>query len=122
MDVVERYLAAVVGHDWQALGACVADGVVRVGPYGDRYEGREAYVAFLADTMPRLLGYEMQIDRVTYLGDRRALAELSETVEMDGTPVRTPEALVFDLDADGRIAHIAIYIQMQPRSGEQFTR
>ena len=116
-DVVERYLAAVVGHDWPALGECVADEVVRVGPYGDRYEGREAYVAFLAGTMPRLPGYEMQIDRVTYLGDRRALAELSETVEMDGNAVRTPEALVFDLDADGRITHIEIYIQIPPRSG-----
>ncbi|MGH9031840.1 MAG: nuclear transport factor 2 family protein [Acidimicrobiia bacterium] len=114
MDVVEQYLAAVVGHDWQTLRTCVTDDVVRVGPYGDRYEGRDAYLAFLADTMPRLRRYEMQVDRVTYLGDRRALAELSETVEMDGKPVRTPEALVFDLDADGRIARIEIYIQTQP--------
>jgi ketosteroid isomerase-like protein len=116
-DVVEQYLAAVVGHDWETIGRCVANDVVRVGPYGDRYIGRDAYVAFLADTMPRLQGYEMRVDRVTYLGDRRALAELSETVEMDGTPVRTPEALTFDLDSDGRIAHIEIYIQTLPRSG-----
>ena len=31
------------------------------------------------------------------------------TVSVDGT--QTPEALVFDLDGDGRIAHISIYIQ-----------
>jgi ketosteroid isomerase-like protein len=114
MDVVEQYLAAVVGHDWQTLREYVAEDIVRVGPYGDRYEGRDAYVAFLAEAMPRLRGYEMRVDRVTYLGDRRALAELSETVEMDGKPVRTPEALVFDLDAAGRIAHIEIYIQTLP--------
>jgi len=116
-DVVEQYLAAVVGHDWHTLRECVTEDIVRVGPYGDRYEGRDAYVAFLAATMPALREYAMHVDRVTYLSGGRALAELSETVEMDGTAVRTPEALVFDLDADGRIAHIEIYIQTLPRSG-----
>ncbi|HUF85471.1 MAG TPA: nuclear transport factor 2 family protein, partial [Acidimicrobiia bacterium] len=103
MDVVERYLDAITSHDWDALRACVADDVVRVGPYMDRYEGREAYVAFIADTMPGLQGYEMRVDRVTYASDALAYAELSETVEIDGKPVRTPEALVFELDRDGRI-------------------
>jgi ketosteroid isomerase-like protein len=117
MDVVERYLEAIAGHDWDTLRECVAEEVVRIGPYQDRYEGREAYIAFIADTMPKLRGYEMQVDRVTYAGDSVAFAELSETVEVDGKPVRTPEALVFDLDADGRIAHIEIFIQSVPRSG-----
>ena len=39
------------------------------------------------------------------------LVELTEVVEIGGSPLETPEALVFDLDDDGRIAHIAIYIQ-----------
>jgi len=37
--------------------------------------------------------------------------ELTEIVEIAGSPLETPEALVFDLDDDDRIAHIAIYIQ-----------
>jgi hypothetical protein len=114
VKMVEQYLAAVVGHDWASLHECITDDVVRVGPYRDRYEGRDSYVAFLADTMPGLRGYEMVVDGVTYTGERRAFAELSETVEMDGTPVRTPEVLVFDLAPDGRIAHIEIYIQTSP--------
>jgi ketosteroid isomerase-like protein len=117
--MIEQYLAAIVGHDWDGLRACVTDDVVRVGPYRDRYEGRDEYVAFIAATMPRLRGYEMVVDRVTYTGNGRAFAELSETVEVDGNPVRTPEVLVFDLAPDGRIAHIEIYIQTFPRSGEQ---
>ena len=107
MDVIERYLEAITSHDWDALRKCVADDVVRVGPFLDRYDGREAYVAFIADTMPKLRGYKMEVTRVTYASDRLAFAELSETV--DG--VRTPEALVFELDGDGRIAHIEVFIQ-----------
>src|SRR5215469_10243494 len=110
--IVERYLEAVVAHDWETLAACLTEDVVRVGPFGDTYTPRDPYVAFLAGLMPSLPGYSMRVDRVVYAGDV-AVAELSETVELDGTPVETPEALVFDLAGDGRIARIGIYIQRQ---------
>ena len=113
MGVVERYLEAVTSHDWDALRECVAEDVVRIGPYLDRYEGRDAYAAFIADTMPKLRGYEMEVTRLTYAGDSLAFAELSETVE----GIRTPETLVFELDRDGRIARIEVFIQSEPRSG-----
>jgi ketosteroid isomerase-like protein len=109
--VVERYLESIVAHDWDGLRECLAGDVVRVGPYGDRYEGRDAYLAFISDLMPRLAGYEMRVDRVTYASDVLAFAELSETVETDGKLKVTPEALVFDLRADGRIAHVEIFMQ-----------
>jgi ketosteroid isomerase-like protein len=111
-QVVERFLAAMVAHDWDTMGGCVADDVTRVGPYGDTYRGRTEYVAFLSQLLPTLPGYRMDVDRVVYSDDGRfAAAELSETVDIDGRPVRTPEGLVFDLDGDGRIQHLAIYIQ-----------
>ena len=47
MGIVERYLTAVAGQDWETLAACVAPDVRRVGPFGDVYEGREEYVAYL---------------------------------------------------------------------------
>ncbi len=53
----------------------------------------------------------MELDRVTYVSDVRAYAELSETVEFDGKPMRTPEVLVFELNGDGRIARVDIFIQ-----------
>jgi ketosteroid isomerase-like protein len=108
--VVERYLDAVVAHDWDALAACLAEDVVRVGPFGDTYTPRRPYVEFLAGLMPTLAGYAMRVDRVRYFGSV-ALVQLSETVELDGTAVETPEALVFDLDASGRIARIEIFIR-----------
>lgn len=108
--VVERYLAAVAAQDWEALAGCLAEDVVRVGPFADTYAGRRPYIEFLAALMPTLAGYAMEVDRVCYTGSV-ALAQLSETVEIDGSPVVTPEALVFELDGRGRIARIDIYIR-----------
>ncbi len=108
--VVERYLDRLVAHDWEAMAACLAEDVVRVGPFGDTYTPREAYVAFLSALMPALPGYSMQVDRVVSSG-RTVLVELTEFVDVGGSSLETPEALVFDLDAQDKIAHIAIYIQ-----------
>lgn len=118
--VVERYLEAIIGHDWDALAACLSeDRFVRVGPWGDEYTDKAEYVAFIADLMPKLAGYEMRVDRVTYSADERlAVVELSETVDVDGKPHRTPEALVFDLHGD-RIRRIQVFIQtlgVEPRN------
>jgi ketosteroid isomerase-like protein len=110
VHIVERYLAAMVAHDWDAMAACLAEDVVRVGPFGDRYTPKAPYVAFLSDLMPKLPGYSMRVDRLVESG-RTAVVELSETVEIDGTSIVTPEALVVDLDHDGLILNIAIYIQ-----------
>ena len=122
--VVERYLDAIIGHDWDSFAACLADeGFVRVGPWGDEYPDKAAYLAFIAELMPRLPGYEMRVDRVTYSADQRlAVVELTETVDVDGRRHATPEALVFDLDGDGgqaRIRRIQVFIQtlgVEPRN------
>ncbi len=110
----------MVAHDWAGVADCLAPDVVRIGPFGDTYSPREGYVAFLADLMPQLSNYSMKVARVTYGGTagpggrpehRAAVAELSETLDVDGAPLETPEALVFDIDAAGQIARIAVYIQ-----------
>jgi ketosteroid isomerase-like protein len=118
--VVERYLDAIIGHDWAAFASCLSDdGFERVGPWGDTYRGKAEYVAFIADLMPRLPGYEMRVDRVTYSADERvAIVELTETVEVDSQPHATPEVLVFDLDGD-HIRRIQVFIQapgVEPRN------
>ena len=111
-ETVERYLGAVAGQDWDTLRSLVSDAVVRVGPFGDVFEGREPYVRFLQQVVPSLAGYRMDVARVVEVtGSRTLVAELSETAEVDGQPLVTPECLVFELDADGLIRHISIYIQ-----------
>ena len=42
-DVVERYLAGLAAHDWDAVAATLAPDVERMGPYRDAYRGREPY-------------------------------------------------------------------------------
>ena len=114
--IVETYLERMVAHDFEAMAACLAEDVVRVGPYGDTYTPRDPYVAMLSQLMPALPGYSMEISRIMIVDDRRVVVELSETVEIDGAPLVTPEALVFDQNDDGLIAHIAIYIQTLPKT------
>jgi ketosteroid isomerase-like protein len=110
-NVIERYLHALVDGDWATFAACLADqDFTRVGPFGDTYSSKAEYVAFLTGLMPTLPGYEMHVSRVTYT-DGLAFAELSETVEVDGTPLRTPECLTFALTDDGRIQRVEVFTQ-----------
>jgi ketosteroid isomerase-like protein len=110
--VVETYLAAIVAHDWDTVGGLVADEVVRIGPYGDTFRGRDAYVSFLAGLMPTLEGYAMDLARVTYVDDgRRAFAELTEHVTLNGAPTVTAEVLVLTLDEEELISRIEIHIR-----------
>jgi hypothetical protein len=48
--------------------------------------------------------------------DSLVVVELTEVVEIGGAPLVTPEALVFELNDDGLIAHISIYIQTLPKT------
>ena len=83
-----------------------------MGPFQDAYDGRDSYLRFLGALMPTLKGYRMDVERVIAGEDgRSAVAELTETVELDGRVVVTPESLVFDLADDGKIRRIRIYIQ-----------
>jgi len=109
--VIETYLGALVAGDWDTFAACLADDdFTRVGPFGDVKATKAEYVAFLSDLMPTLPGYSMDVTRVTYAAPL-AFAELSETVEVDGTPLRTPECLTFELTADGRIRRVEVFTQ-----------
>ena len=108
--VIERFLASLVANDWADFEACLADDFTRVGPYGDTYSSKSDYVAFLSELMPTLEGYEMEVTRVSYAVGV-GYAELSETVEVDGQPLRTPECLTFDLADDGRIRRVEVFTQ-----------
>jgi hypothetical protein len=108
--VIERFLRSLVANDWPEFRACLGDEFTRVGPYGDTYTSKEEYVAFLSELMPTLVGYSMDVTRVTY-ADGVGFAELSETVEVDGVPLRTPECLTFDLTSDGRISRVEVFTQ-----------
>ncbi len=108
--MIEAYFKHLVDHDFDQLAELLTDDIVRVGPFGDVKSPLVPYLEFLADLMPRLPGYALDVHRVVY-SDGVAVAEITETIDVDGTPHITPEALVFDLSHDGRIRRIQIYIQ-----------
>jgi len=109
-EVVEQYLKAVVSHDWDSFSECLAEDIVRIGPFGDTYTPKAPYVEYISKLMPSLGGYSMQVDQIVESGDV-VLAQLTETVEIGGTVHVTPEALVFTFDANGLISKIDIFIK-----------
>jgi len=100
-----------MGHlDWEAMGACVAEDVYRVGPYRDQKAGREDYQRFLAETIEALDDYHLDVQRIWSDGTH-VVAQLSETLTMEGRPRRTDEAIVLDIGPDGLIARVEVYLQ-----------
>jgi ketosteroid isomerase-like protein len=117
--VVERYLEAIVNHDWDRLSDCLTDDIVRTGPFGDTYTPKAPYLEFISNLMPTLQDYSMRVDRVAYSADGRVgLAKLTETLQTGGTEYVTPEALVFSITDAVLISKIDIYIK---RLGEPRT-
>jgi predicted ester cyclase len=110
VQAVTAYLEAIALQDWETVASALADDVVRVGPYGDVFTPKTAYLDFLVALMPTLPGYAMHIERVAGAGSV-VVAQLAETITVDGAPLVTSEALVFDLDTAGRIVKIGIYLQ-----------
>jgi hypothetical protein len=92
----------------------VDDGFERIGPYVDAYRSKDEYVAFIAGLLPTLPGYEMEVARFTESGEV-VVVELSETVDVDGGRLRTPEALVFELAPDRRIRRCEVFLRQDER-------
>ena len=115
MRAVDDYFIAMAKHDFDLLATAVAADVVRTGPYGDAYVGRVDYVEFIAGLLPSLPGHTLDVLRLTSTDDgRRVFAEITETVTVDGAPLVTPEVIVLDLDRDGLINRIDIFIKSSP--------
>jgi limonene-1,2-epoxide hydrolase len=114
MKILERYFAAMRACDWPALAETLADDVHRTGPFLDEVRGRDAYVAFLSGVIPQLPNYELDVARIRPIEGGGALVELSETIDRKGLRYQTPEALLFEFDAAGRIARVDVYIKRPP--------
>lgn len=108
--VVLRYLDRLQAHDWAAMADCLHPEVVRVGPFGDVYTPRDPYVKFLSTLLPNLVNYTMIVGR-TVARDSVVMVQLTETMELHGSPDVTHEVLAFDTDSAGLITRIEIFIQ-----------
>ncbi len=115
MPAVEDFLERYNARDFDALASCFhPTDFHRVGPYGDTIDSSPEYVAFLRDVVPTLgPRYRLVPERVFYAGST-AVAEVIEEFEVDGELRTTPEVIVFELDGDGRITRMRLYVQ-RPR-------
>jgi limonene-1,2-epoxide hydrolase len=111
---VARYLDALRARDWDAVSECLARDLERIGPYGDVFRDRDSYVAYLRDVLTGLSGYVLEVGRVVGSADT-VFVELAETVDDGDTRLRTDEGLVFDLDGEGRIRRVAVYLRTSVR-------
>jgi ketosteroid isomerase-like protein len=107
---VARFFDRMAAFDWDAMAACVAEDVTRVGPFRDVKTGRQDYRDFLAETIGALDGYRLDVQRIWSDG-ARAVAQLSETLMVEGRARRTDEAIVLDLGDDGLIHRVEVYLQ-----------
>jgi len=113
-DVVERYFAAMMDHDWAALRACLADDFSRDGPYPEHaWRGPDEYVAFVSGLLPGLRNHGVEVTRITGDGDV-VHAELTETVELEGRQSTVRLATAFDMAPDGRIRHVEVFVRRPP--------
>jgi hypothetical protein len=109
---VERYLACLAVHDWDGLAATIADeDLIRDGPYRDVVEGKQLYLNFLRGVFAALEGYRLDVQRISHASDRVCYVELSETFDIDGVPTDYPECLVFELNPDGLINRVSVFIK-----------
>jgi hypothetical protein len=114
VTIIDEFVRSYGRHDWEALGPCFADdGFERIGPYTDRIEGKREYLDFLRRVVPTLKdNYELRCRRVSFVGERLAFAELVECLEIDqGTVTEIPEVIVFDLNDEGLIRRMHLYLQ-----------
>ena len=113
MPVVEEFIERYAARDWDGVAACLSgDGFERVGPYVDVISGRDEYLAFLRRVVPTLTGdYALTSNRIGYVDDTLAFAELTEHLEIEGTMTEIPEVMVFELDSKGLITHMRLYLQ-----------
>lgn len=118
VGAVERYLTCMAAHDWDGLAATIADeGLTRDGPFCDRVEGKQRYVAFLRGVISSLKGYQLKVRRVSHVSDRVSYVELSETFEVDGARTEYPECILFERADDGRISHVSVFIKQPGAAG-----
>jgi SnoaL-like domain len=111
---VERYLQCLGAHDWDGLASTIADeGLTREGPFCDRIEGKQHYLAYLRKVLTELEGHRLDVQRISHVNSRVSYVELTEAFEIDGAPAAWPECLLFERNDDGLITHVSVFFKQR---------
>jgi hypothetical protein len=107
---VERFFEHLSARDWESLRQVLEPEVARIGPFGDRVAGRDAYLAMLGEAVPA--DYGNDVHRVTYAPDgRAAFARVTEHLGYPDSAMHLEETYLFGLDENGLVAQIEVFWQ-----------
>jgi len=107
---VERFFSWLTAREWDNLATILSEGVLRVGPFGDRLSGREDYLDFLRGTVPP--DYRNDVARIIGAPDGAcAFAKVTEHLRYGERELHLEEAYSFDIDDEGLICRVDIYWQ-----------
>jgi hypothetical protein len=112
LEVVEEYLSAFAARDWTRFANVLSDErLLRVGPFMDAIDSKKDYVDFLSKLMPTLINYEVRVDRVSDMGSKRFVVELSEIFDVQGVRTEYPQADLFEVDGTGKVCWVSIFMK-----------
>ena len=118
-DSVARYFDSMAAHDWTTFRSCLTDDFTRVGPYEDHtFPDPDAYVGFLATSLPALESQQVDVTRVNRDGDTVHVEVTESVVLPGGTPSTVRVSGTFELAADGRIRFVEVFVR-RPRPEAQ---
>jgi hypothetical protein len=114
MGAVEDYISSYGAHQWEQLRTVFDHSdFKRTGPYLDVFTDVDKYVDFLEEVVPTMgADYELQVERIVYApGEKVAFGQLIEHLELDGVMTDIPETIIFDLNDDGLIRRMSLYLK-----------
>jgi hypothetical protein len=113
MGAVEEYFRYYGAHQWRQLRTVFDHSDFERAGYNDFFTDVDEYVDFLEEIVPSLgADYELQIERIVYApGEKVAFAQLIEHLELKGVMTDIPETIVFDLNDEGLIRRMSLYLK-----------
>ena len=112
---VERMFDHLATADWDAFGALLSTDVERIGPFGERLEGRNAYVELMAGGAQASSADDARrtswdVHCIAYTSDgRSAFARITAHVPHVDREMQIEQTLAFKLDEDGFITRIEVF-------------
>jgi hypothetical protein len=119
--VVERMFEHLAAHDWDSFRALLSTDVERIGPFGERVVGRDAYVELMASAKQPTPDDDRHrttwdVHCVAYTQDRRsAFARVTAHVPQGDRELRIEQTLAYKIDENGLLSGIEVFWR-DPRS------
>jgi hypothetical protein len=113
MGAVEDHFSYYGALQWQQLRTVFDHSDFKRSGYNDLFTDADKYVDFLEEMVPTFgADYQLETERIVYTpGEEVAFAQFVEHLELKGVMTEIPETIIFDLNDDGLIWRMSLYIK-----------